>query len=75
MLLVRSIASLLVVVLVLHAASSSMASSDQPPRVRDIGFVVGTFSPAPLNAVTDVEHVRVGHATRVEKVQRTSLRV
>ncbi len=64
--LVRSITSLLVVVLMLHAASSSMASSDQRPRARDIGLVVGTFSPGLLNAITDVEHVRVGHATRVE---------
>jgi D-aminopeptidase len=43
-----------------------MASDDQRPRARDIGLVVGTFSTGALNAITDVEHVRVGHATRIE---------
>ena len=43
-----------------------MAESDERPRARDIGLVVGTFKPGPLNAITDVEHVRVGHATRIE---------
>ena len=33
---------------------------------RDIGLAVGTFTPGPLNAITDVEHVRVGHATRIK---------
>jgi D-aminopeptidase len=43
-----------------------MSESDERPRARDIGLVVGTFKPGPLNAITDVEHVRVGHATRIE---------
>jgi D-aminopeptidase len=62
----RSVISVVIAILLLHAGSSSMASDDQRPRARDIGLVVGTFSPGPLNAITDVEHVRVGHATRVE---------
>ena len=33
------------------------------PRARDVGIVVGTLEPGPLNAITDVEGVRVGHAT------------
>jgi D-aminopeptidase len=36
------------------------------PRARDIGLVVGTFPTGPMNAITDVANVRVGHATRVE---------
>ncbi|HSM29857.1 MAG TPA: P1 family peptidase, partial [Woeseiaceae bacterium] len=43
-----------------------MAGSDERPRARDIGLFVGTFQPGPLNAITDVEHVRVGHATRID---------
>jgi D-aminopeptidase len=33
------------------------------PRARDLGIVVGTHAPGPLNAITDVAGVRVGHAT------------
>ena len=36
------------------------------PRARDIDLVVGIFPPGPLNAITDVEGVKVGHATVVE---------
>jgi len=33
------------------------------PRARDVGIVIGTLQPGPLNAITDVAGVRVGHAT------------
>ena len=33
------------------------------PRAREAGLVVGTFPTGPLNAITDVAGVRVGHAT------------
>ena len=36
------------------------------PRARDIGIVIGVLPPAPLNAITDVKGVRVGHRTIVE---------
>jgi D-aminopeptidase len=32
-------------------------------RARELGIVVGIFPPGPLNAITDVAGVRVGHAT------------
>jgi len=32
-------------------------------RVRDLGIIVGQYSPGPLNAITDVEGVKVGHQT------------
>jgi len=32
-------------------------------RIRDLGVAIGTLSPGPLNAITDVEGVRVGHVT------------
>jgi D-aminopeptidase len=34
-------------------------------RARELGIVVGTLSPGPLNAITDVSGVRVGHTTLV----------
>ena len=33
------------------------------PRARDLGIAPGVFQPGPLNAITDVAGVRVGHAT------------
>ena len=35
-------------------------------RVRELGVVVGELAPGPLNAITDVAGVRVGHASLVE---------
>lgn len=37
--------------------------AQERPRARDLGIVVGTFAPGPMNAITDVPGVRVGHAT------------
>ena len=33
------------------------------PRARDVGIEIGVLEPGPLNAITDVEGVRVGHRT------------
>ena len=43
--------------------SASMAFAEERPRAREIGVVIGTLPTGPLNAITDVEGVRVGHAT------------
>ena len=40
--------------------------TSERPRARDLGVVVGILPIGPLNAITDVEGVRVGHATVVE---------
>ncbi len=44
---------------------SPVASAADPPRPRahDLGIEPGVFAPGPLNAITDVNGVRVGHAT------------
>jgi D-aminopeptidase len=34
-------------------------------RFRDLGLTVGQLAPGPLNAITDVEGVRVGHTTLI----------
>ena len=46
-------------------AAGAVGAADRP-RARDIGLVVGIFPPGELNAITDVDGVRVGHATRIE---------
>jgi D-aminopeptidase len=35
-------------------------------RARDLGIVVGRYEPGPLNAITDIAGVRVGHVTLVD---------
>ena len=40
-------------------------SSSGHVRARDLGIVIGEMAPGPLNAITDVAGVRVGHATIV----------
>ena len=44
------------------------AESEAPikPRARELGLKVGILPPGPLNAITDVSGVRVGHVTLVE---------
>src|SRR5260370_23871469 len=46
-------------------ASLSHAQDAGRPRVRDAGIVVGIISPGPLNAITDVAGVVVGHTTLI----------
>jgi D-aminopeptidase len=35
-------------------------------RLRDLGIVIGEYEPGPLNSITDVPGVLVGHATLIE---------
>src|ERR1043166_1233043 len=35
------------------------------PHARDLGITLGTMPPGPLNAITDVAGVRVGHTTLI----------
>lgn len=41
------------------------AESQNRPRARDLGIKVGILSPGPLNAITDVNGVLVGHTTLI----------
>jgi D-aminopeptidase len=61
----RSAAPILTLLL-LAAMHASAQSPAERPRARDAGVVVGILQPGPLNAITDVAGVRVGHATVVE---------
>jgi D-aminopeptidase len=40
--------------------------NSERPRARDIGLSVGILQPGPLNAITDVAGVRVGHTTIIQ---------
>jgi D-aminopeptidase len=42
------------------------AAETARPRARDLGLSPGVFPPGPLNAITDVAGVRVGHVTLIE---------
>ena len=53
--------------LALLLATAVAAAIAQPrPRARDLGIAPGVHEPGPLNAITDVEGVRVGHTTVIE---------
>ncbi|RPJ83789.1 MAG: hypothetical protein EHM13_06625, partial [Acidobacteria bacterium] len=43
-----------------------ISGQERRPRSRDLGLEPGVFPPGPLNAITDVAGVRVGHVTLVE---------
>lgn len=57
---------LLVIPLWIGMASMSWASSTDRTRVRDLGLSPGVLPTGPLNAITDVAGVRVGHRTITE---------
>lgn len=47
-------------------AGSSVEAQEAPrPRTRDLGLTIGILPTGPLNAITDVEGVRVGHTTLI----------
>lgn len=54
----RKLVSLFLAILI----SLPLAAQDRP-RAREAGLVIGIFPPGALNAITDVNGVRVGHET------------
>ena len=54
--------------ILLFAIASGSFANEKPERVRadQLGLNVGTLPSGPLNMITDVPGVRVGHATRIE---------
>lgn len=58
---------------IVSAFDQAVLSPDAPPsatdmraRLRDLGIAVGRYEPGPLNAITDVAGVKVGHVTLIE---------
>jgi D-aminopeptidase len=52
--------------LLLLSAMTQNSGEQKRPRARDIGLVVGVLPAGRLDAITDVEGVRVGHATLIK---------
>lgn len=46
-------------------ATASAESDHVRGRIRDLGIVIGSYQPGPLNAITDVAGVKVGHTTLI----------
>ncbi len=55
--------SLIFILVVVSMVSS--AFTQNRPRAREAGIIVGVLSPGPLNAITDVDGVLVGHTTLI----------
>ena len=51
---------------VVICALTAAAAAQPKPRARDLGIAPGVHMPGPLNAITDVDGVRVGHTTVIE---------
>ncbi|HEX9500649.1 MAG TPA: P1 family peptidase [Thermoanaerobaculia bacterium] len=49
----------------MHTLALLLALAMTRPRARDLGITIGSMPIGPLNAITDVAGVRVGHATLV----------
>ena len=61
-----SIRSLLAMAgLLLLSDVCAMAAEESRLRARDLGITIGGYQPGPLNAITDVAGVTVGHVTLV----------
>lgn len=53
------------VMLLACAASPAAGPPESRQRVRELGIIVGHYPPGPLNAITDVAGVTVGHTTLI----------
>ncbi|HSK11115.1 MAG TPA: P1 family peptidase [Vicinamibacterales bacterium] len=58
--------TLLSLALIVSSVVVLAQGTSERPRARDIGVAPGVFPPGPLNAITDVEGVLVGHTTVIE---------
>ncbi len=54
------------VLLILLLCTLPALAVAQSTRIRDLGLDPGIFNPGPLNAITDVSGVQVGHRTLIE---------
>lgn len=56
-----------VIIQLLFLCAIALAQTDAPrPRARDIGLKIGILPLGPLNAITDVSGVNVGHTTLIQ---------
>ena len=53
------------IIILILSFSSVFSDTNERPRARDAGLIVGIFEPGTHNAITDVEGVKVGHVTKI----------
>lgn len=58
--------TMIAILIAAACATAPLAAQPARPRARDLGLQPGVFPPGPLNAITDVAGVKVGHVTLVE---------
>lgn len=58
--MIRPLAALLLL------TGSATQAAEHRPRAREAGIVIGILGPGPLNAITDVAGIKVGHVTLVQ---------
>jgi D-aminopeptidase len=63
--LVIALMTTAIVATVLASLPPSQAQKEKRPRAREAGVVVGILPTGPLNMITDVGEVRVGHGTAI----------
>lgn len=56
----------LALVLMVGCTGGPVAAEEHSARIRDLGIAPGVLPAGPLNAITDVSGVRVGHRTLIE---------
>ncbi len=55
----------LTVVLAVASVTGGAQAGDFRPRVREVGIIIGELPTGPINAITDVAGIRVGHCTLI----------
>ena len=55
-----------ILLFVVCACGAASLTAQGRPRARQLGITPGVYSPGPLNAMTDVGGVRIGHTTVIE---------
>lgn len=62
----RTLILFTVIICLMAPIMSANRNFDSKPRARDLGISPGVFLPGPLNAITDVPGVKVGHTTIID---------
>ncbi len=58
-------AFIIATLVMLGIAMTAVTGQEKRPRARDLGIEPGVFPPGPVNAITDVQGVKVGHTTLI----------
>ena len=56
---------ILAAIVIVSLVMGTSIQSQNRPRARELGITVGILPPGPLNAITDVDGVLVGHTTLI----------